>query len=90
MMIFKQSIPRRTFLRGLGASVALPMLDAMFRSAASSYKDSARRAVAGLSPTDAGRSSPNRSASRRTAVSTGGGCIPIASIRRNVVPPGKL
>lgn len=30
MMIFKRSIPRRTFLRGAGASVALPVLDAMF------------------------------------------------------------
>ncbi len=30
MMIFKKAIPRRTFLRGLGASVALPMMDAMF------------------------------------------------------------
>ncbi|MGY8813791.1 MAG: DUF1552 domain-containing protein [Gammaproteobacteria bacterium] len=29
MMIFKKSIPRRTFLRGMGASVALPLLDAM-------------------------------------------------------------
>ena len=29
MIIFKKSIPRRTFLRGLGVSVALPMLDAM-------------------------------------------------------------
>ncbi len=29
MIIFKKHIPRRTFLRGLGASVALPMLDAM-------------------------------------------------------------
>ncbi len=29
MLIFKKSIPRRTFLQGLGASVALPMLDAM-------------------------------------------------------------
>ena len=30
MMIFKKSIPRRTFLRGAGATVALPILDAMF------------------------------------------------------------
>lgn len=30
MIIFKKAIPRRTFLRGLGATVALPMLDAMF------------------------------------------------------------
>ena len=29
MVIFKQSIPRRTFLRGVGATLALPMLDAM-------------------------------------------------------------
>jgi hypothetical protein len=29
MIIFKKSIQRRTFLRGLGVSVALPMLDAM-------------------------------------------------------------
>ena len=29
MVIFKKSIPRRTFLRGAGAVMALPMLDAM-------------------------------------------------------------
>lgn len=29
MMIFNRSIPRRTFLKGVGASVALPFLDAM-------------------------------------------------------------
>src|SRR5678815_5689679 len=29
MVIFKQSIPRRTFLRGEGATLALPLLDAM-------------------------------------------------------------
>jgi hypothetical protein len=29
MVIFKPSIPRRTFLRGVGATLALPMLDAM-------------------------------------------------------------
>jgi len=29
MMIFKKAIPRRTFLRGLGASLALPLLDGM-------------------------------------------------------------
>jgi hypothetical protein len=29
MIIFKKAIPRRTFLRGVGASLALPMLDAM-------------------------------------------------------------
>ena len=29
MMIKKLSLPRRTFLRGVGATVALPLLDAM-------------------------------------------------------------
>src|SRR5688572_8201597 len=29
MVIFKKAIPRRTFLRGAGASLALPFLDAM-------------------------------------------------------------
>src|SRR5438105_15781167 len=29
MMIFKEAIPRRAFLRGMGATIALPMLDAM-------------------------------------------------------------
>lgn len=35
MMIFKKAIPRRMFLRGLGASVALPLLDAMTPALAS-------------------------------------------------------
>ena len=29
LMVFKKAIPRRTFLRGAGATVALPLLDAM-------------------------------------------------------------
>jgi hypothetical protein len=29
MVVFKKAIPRRTFLRGVGATIALPMLDAM-------------------------------------------------------------
>src|SRR5207249_4448582 len=29
MMIFKRAIPRRTFLRGVGATLALPFLDGM-------------------------------------------------------------
>jgi hypothetical protein len=29
MMIFKKAIPRRTFLRGFGATIALPLLDSM-------------------------------------------------------------
>ena len=29
MIITKKALPRRTFLRGLGATMALPLLDAM-------------------------------------------------------------
>ena len=29
MIIFKKALPRRTFLRGVGAAVALPLLDSM-------------------------------------------------------------
>ena len=36
MMIFKKAIPRRTFLRGAGASLALPFLDAMIPAFAAS------------------------------------------------------
>ena len=32
MMISKKALPRRTFLRGMGATVALPLLDAMVPS----------------------------------------------------------
>jgi hypothetical protein len=32
MMITKKALPRRTFLRGIGASIALPLLDAMVPS----------------------------------------------------------
>ncbi|MEJ2171599.1 MAG: DUF1552 domain-containing protein [Woeseiaceae bacterium] len=35
MMIFKKSMPRRSFLRGAGAAIALPFLDAMFPALAS-------------------------------------------------------
>src|SRR5262249_35612116 len=36
MMIFKKAIPRRAFLRGLGATIALPLLDAMVPAFAAS------------------------------------------------------
>jgi Protein of unknown function (DUF1552) len=36
MMIFKKAIPRRTFLRGAGATLALPLLDGMIPAFASS------------------------------------------------------
>jgi hypothetical protein len=45
MMIFKKSIPRRTFLRGLGATVALPLLDGMVPAFGSAVD------TAGKSPT---------------------------------------
>src|ERR1700686_29647 len=50
MMIFKRAIPRRMFLRGLGATVALPLLDGMIpafaTTADTTAKSPARLAVA--------------------------------------------
>ena len=45
MIITKKALPRRTFLRGAGAAVALPMLDAMVPALAQSGSaaDSIRR-----------------------------------------------
>ena len=39
--ISKKSLPRRTFLKGVGASLALPLLDAMIPAATASIKTSA-------------------------------------------------
>ena len=45
MIITKKTLPRRTFLRGLGATIALPLLDAMVPALAqsSAAAESARR-----------------------------------------------
>src|SRR4030081_2381282 len=40
MIITKLALPRRTFLRGLGASLALPLLDAMV-PALTAFRDTA-------------------------------------------------
>ena len=45
MMVFKKSIPRRTFLRGAGAALALPLLDAMFPAFASARQTAPLRAT---------------------------------------------
>src|SRR4051794_29769066 len=42
MMIFKKSIPRRTFLRGMGVTLALPLLDAMLPALASAASPALR------------------------------------------------
>ena len=46
MMITKMALPRRTFLKGLGASVALPLLDSMvpaFTAQAATVANTPRR-----------------------------------------------
>ena len=43
MIITKKAIPRRAVLRGLGAAVALPMLDAMIPAMARTAPKSVRR-----------------------------------------------
>ncbi len=42
MIITKKALPRRTFLRGVGATLALPLLDAMIPAATASTKTAAR------------------------------------------------
>src|SRR5262249_23617847 len=44
VMIFKKSISRRTFLRGTGAALALPMLDAMVPAFGSSLQSASNKA----------------------------------------------
>lgn len=45
MMIFKKHLDRRTFLRGTGTTLALPLLDAMVPALASTLSNSAKPAV---------------------------------------------
>ncbi len=45
MMIFKKSIPRRTFLRGAGTALALPLLDAMFPAFGSAAQTASKTAT---------------------------------------------
>ena len=42
MMIFKKTIPRRTFLRGMGVTFALPLLDGMVPAFASALETAAK------------------------------------------------
>ena len=46
MIITKKAIPRRTFLRGLGAAVALPLLDSMSPAFAAPGRTAAPRTSA--------------------------------------------
>src|SRR5882672_11495574 len=45
MMIFRKTIPRRTFLRGMGATLALPLLDGMVPAFASAIDAAAKPAT---------------------------------------------
>ena len=45
MMIFKKVIPRRTFLRGMGATLALPLLDGMVPAFASGLDGAGKPAI---------------------------------------------
>ena len=42
MILTKKSLPRRTFLRGMGAAIALPLLDAMVPSMTAWAKTAAK------------------------------------------------
>jgi hypothetical protein len=45
MMVFRRSIPRRTVLRGAGAALALPLLDAMLPAFATAAQTASRQAT---------------------------------------------
>ncbi len=45
MMVFKKALPRRTFLRGLGTTLALPLLDGMIPALAAQGKTVAKPAT---------------------------------------------
>src|SRR6266446_5750444 len=45
MMVFKKAIPRRMFLRGMGATLALPLLDGMVPAFATSADTAAKAPV---------------------------------------------
>ena len=45
MMVFRKSIPRRTFLRGVGAALAAPMLDCMVPAFASAAETASETGV---------------------------------------------
>jgi hypothetical protein len=45
MMVFRKSVPRRTFLRGAGTALALPLLDAMFPAFASAAQTASQSAT---------------------------------------------
>jgi hypothetical protein len=45
MMIFKKAIPRRTFLRGIGTTLALPLLDSMVPAMTALAQTSAKPAL---------------------------------------------
>jgi len=48
MMIFKKVVPRRAFLRGMGATLALPLLDGMVPAFASALDESATAVRLGI------------------------------------------
>lgn len=44
MMIMKKALPRRTFLRGMGTALALPLLDAMVPALSAAQQSAAHGA----------------------------------------------
>ena len=69
MFLTKMALPRRTFLRGMGATVALPLLDAMV-PALSADREGCRAATARWASSMFPTARPCRSGSRREMVLT--------------------
>ena len=51
MIVTKAALPRRTFLRGAGTTLALPLLDAMVPALTALAQTPARRSAASASST---------------------------------------
>ncbi len=92
MIITKRSLPRRTFLRGMGATLALPLLDAMV-PAASALASTAAKAVPRLGFIYI----PNGANMSQWTPTGGGGALklsrilqPLANVRDQVLIPSGL
>ena len=83
MFITKRHMPRRTFLRGIGATVALPLLDAMVP--AHGRRRRRRRAVtASCTSRTARRRATGGRRARARAGSCRGSCTPIAPFKDRI------
>ena len=86
MIITKKSLPRRTFLRGLGATLALPLLDGMVPALRPLRASRGRRRCVGWASSTC-RTGSRWSSGRRRADGAGFELTPILRAARAVPRP---